>query len=259
MPPKISIITAAYNGEKYLEEFINSILSQTYKDFEFIIVDDGSTDNTLSHLQKITDPRVRIIQQSNKGQTAALITGIEQAQGQLIARLDQDDYSHPTRLERQTEFMESNPEVVLCGSRFQELYGSKLVPQRIPFAQTDADIKKVISRYNPFAHSAIMFRRDAYFKVGGFDKSFVIAMDYDLFTRLMEIGQAHNIEENLTVIRVHSESSSIKRSRLATLEGIKVRYRAFSRFGGNPLIAGFYFLKSIVGLVTPRWIKTLLN
>jgi len=257
MPPKVSIVTAAYNGEKYLEESINSMLNQTFDDFEFIIVDDGSTDNTLKTLQQFTDSRIRIIHQSNQGQTGALMVGIEQAQGELIARLDQDDYSHPKRLELQTKFMDANPKVVLCGSRFELLYGDHLAPQKVLFCETNAEIKKIISRYNPFAHSAIMFRRDSYLQVGGFDKRFVIGMDYDLFVRLMEVGEAYNIDKALVVIRREDGSSSMRQSRLKTLEGIKTRWYAYAKFGGNSLIAGFYFFKSIVGLVTPRWLKTL--
>jgi len=256
MPPKVSIITAVYNGEKYLEKFTASILNQTFDNFEFIIVDDGSTDNTLRKLQQINDPRIRIIQQSNQGQTNALITGVEKAQGELIARIDADDYSLPNRLMRQVELMDTHPKIALCGSRFQELYDSNLAPQRVPFARTDAEIRKIISYFNPFAHSAVMFRRAAYFKTNGYSKSFLIGMDYDLWVRLMEIGEVHNIDEVLTVVRVHDESISMKQSRLKTLEGIKIRYNAYSKFGGNPLLTGFFFLKSTMALILPRWLKT---
>jgi glycosyltransferase involved in cell wall biosynthesis len=256
MPPKVSVVTAVYNGEKYLAKSVDSILSQTFDDFEFIIVDDGSTDHALEMLQRICDSRIRIIQQKNQGQAKALIAGLEQAQGELIARIDQDDYSLSHRLMRQVDFMDAHPEVNLCGSRFQELYGGNLAPQRVRFAQTDNEIKKIFSCYNPFAHSAVMFRRDAYMKVGGYDKNFSIGMDYDLFMRLMEIGQVHNIEEALTVIRMHDESHSLKKSRLKTFEGIKIGCRAYSKFGGNPFLTGFFFLKSIAGLVTPSWLKS---
>jgi len=255
MNPKISIVTAVYNGEKYIEQSVNSILGQTFKNFEFIIVDDGSTDSTLEIIQKLNDPRLRIIQQKNKGQTKALITGVEQAQGELIARLDADDYSLPHRLMRQIEFMDTHPEVILCGSRFQELYDDNLVPQRVLFAQTNAEIKKIISRFNPFAHSAVMFRRNSYLKCGGYNKKYLIGMDYDLWIRLMDIGEAHNIEEVLTIIRMHDESSSKVRARLKTFECIKIRCHAYSKFGGHPLLTGFFLLKSLLGLISPRRAK----
>ena len=256
MLPKVSIVMATHNGIKYLEQSVSSILSQKFDNFEFIIVDDGSTDNTLSELKKINDSRVRIIHQNNQGQTNALIKGVENTCGDLIARIDQDDYSLPNRLMRQVKFMDKHPEVVLCGSRFQELYGDNPNPQRVQFAETDREIKKIISHFNPFAHSAAVFRRTAYYKVGGYTKSFLIGMDYDLWIRLMEIGKVHNIEEVLTVVRVHDESFSMKQSRLKTLEGIKIRYRAYSKFGGNPFLTGFFFLKSLLAVILPRWIKT---
>jgi glycosyltransferase involved in cell wall biosynthesis len=259
MPPKVSIVTTAYNGEKYLDKFISSMLNQTFDDFEFIVVDDGSTDSTLHMLQQIEDPRIRIIKQNNQGQVNALITGIEHARGELIARIDQDDYSLPDRLMRQVEFMDAHPNTTLCSSRFQELYNDNLAPQKVQFAQTDAEIKKIISYFNPFAHSAVMFRRESYLKSGGYDKSFIIAMDYDLFIRLMEMGEVHNIDEVLTVIRMHDESYSMKKSRLKIIESIKIRCRAYSKFGGNPLFAGFFLLKSIVGLVLPSWLKAKIN
>ena len=93
MHPKVSIVTSTYNGEQYLEEAVGSMRGQTFEDFEFIIVDDGTTDNTLKKLQQMSDPRIRVIQQSNQGQANALIAGIEQAQGELIARIDQDTMS----------------------------------------------------------------------------------------------------------------------------------------------------------------------
>jgi glycosyltransferase involved in cell wall biosynthesis len=259
MPPKVSIITTTYNGEKYLEEFIDSMLGQTFCDFEFIIVDDGSTDSTVHMLQQIKDPRVRIFKQKNQGQVGALITGIKYAQGELIARIDQDDYSLPHRLLRQVEFMDANPKVSLCGSRWQELRSDTLTSQRAQFVQSDAEIKKVISYFNPFSHSAVMFRKESYFKIGGYDKSFLIAMDYDLYMRLMEVGEVYNIDEVLAVVRMHDESFSMKKSRMKILESIKIRSRAHSKFRGYPLLFGFFFLKSIVGLALPSWVKKKIN
>jgi glycosyltransferase involved in cell wall biosynthesis len=259
MPPKVTIVTTTYNGEKYLEEFIASILGQTFDNFEFIIVDDGSTDNTPYMLQKIEDPRVRIFKQKNQGQVNALITGIKYAQGELIARIDQDDYSLPDRLMRQVKFMDANPKVSLCGSRWQELHNGNLAPQKAQFVQSDAEIKKVISYFNPLSHSAVMFRKESYFMIGGYDKNFLIAMDYDLYMRLMGIGKVYNIDEVLAVVRMHDESFSMKKSRVKIFESIKIRSRAYCRFGGNPLYFGFFFLKSIVGFALPSWLKAKIN
>tara|TARA_B100000315_G_C14390380_1_gene501646 strand:+ start:180 stop:491 length:312 start_codon:yes stop_codon:yes gene_type:complete len=99
-----------------------------------------------------------------------------------------------------------------------------------------------------------MFRREAYLKTGGHNKSFTVGMDYDLWVRLMEAGEVYNIDEVLTIISMHDESTSMKKSRLKTLEGIKIRYRAYSKFGGNPLLAGFFFLKSVTDLILPRYL-----
>ena len=256
MSPKISIVTSIYNGEKYLDKSIHSMLNQTFENFEFIIVDDGSTDSTIQKIQKFDDPRIRLIAQKNQGQTQALINGIDGASGELIARIDADDYSMPDRLIRQVEFMDTYPEVVLCGSRFQELYNDDLTPQRAQFAQTNSEIRNIISCFNPFAHSAVMFRREAYLKVGGYDKKYIIGMDYDLWVRLMEIGEAYNIDEVLTVVRVHDQSISMRRSRLKTLEGIKIRSNAYSKFGGKLFLTGLLFLKSLIALILPRWLRT---
>jgi len=258
MSIKVSVIMAAYNGEAYIEESVQSILDQTFKNFEFIIVDDGSIDGTVNKIQQIDDPRIRIIKQENQGQASALIAGIQRAKGDLIARLDQDDCSLPDRLLRQVQFMNAHPKVNLCGTRFKEKYGENLFPQRVYFAQTNAEIKKVISFYNPFAHSAVMFRRDAYFHVGGYDKNFKICMDHDLYVRLMEIGEVYNMKEVLTVILMNKKSVSMRRSRTKTFEGIQIRCRAYSKFGGNLLLTGFYIFKSIVGLLVPGRMKMLL-
>ena len=257
MSIKVSVIMAAYNGEAYIEESVRSILGQTFKNFEFIIVDDGSTDGTVEKIQQIDDPRLRIVRQGNQGQTSALITGIQQAKGDLIARLDDDDCSLPDRLLRQVEFMNANPKVNLCGTRFKEKHGESLLPQRVYFAQTNAEIKKVISFYNPFAHSSVMFRRDAYFKVGGYDKNFIICMDYDLWIRLMDVGEVYNIDEAFTVIRLHNNSVSMRQERLKILEGIEIRSRAYRKFRGNILLTGFYVFKSIIGLIVSSRIKKL--
>jgi hypothetical protein len=103
-----------------------------------------------------------------------------------------------------------------------------------------------------------MFRRDAYFQVGGYDKNFTICMDYDLYVRLMEVGEVYNMEEVLTVILMNKKSFSMRRSRSKTLEGMQIRCRAYSKFRGNVLLTGFYIFKSMLGLLVPVRMKMLL-
>ena len=126
MSPKVSILTSVYNGEKYIKECIDSILNQTFYDFEYIILNDGSIDQTKNILEKYTDPRMRIIHQENLGIPKSLNKGASLCRADLIAHLDADDYVHSHWLERQFEFMGQNQDVVLCGSRFEELCDGKL-------------------------------------------------------------------------------------------------------------------------------------
>ena len=114
--PRVSVVTSVYNGETYLEECIDSILNQTFQDFEYIILDNGSTDRTPEILVQYTDPRIRIIHQENLGIAGSLNKGINISNSDLIARLDADDYSFPQRLEQQVSFMEQNPEIVKINS-----------------------------------------------------------------------------------------------------------------------------------------------
>ena len=108
--PQVSVVTSVYNGEEYLEECVDSILNQTFQNFEYIILNNGSTDGTARILQRYTDPRLRIIHQENLGISKSLNKGINLSNSDLIARLDADDFSSPQRLEKQVTFMEKHPD-----------------------------------------------------------------------------------------------------------------------------------------------------
>tara|TARA_Y100000758_G_C15715118_1_gene298713 strand:+ start:62 stop:490 length:429 start_codon:yes stop_codon:yes gene_type:complete len=141
--PRVSVVTSVYNGEAYVEECIDSILNQTFQDFEYIILNNGSTDRTAEILNHYTDSRIHIIHQENLGISRSLNKGINLSKSELIARLDADDYALPQRLEKQIAFMEQHPKVVLCGSRFKELVGEKISPQKVQFVEQDKDIQKL--------------------------------------------------------------------------------------------------------------------
>lgn len=117
--PKISVVMSVYNGERYLGEAVESIFNQTFSDFEFIIINDGSTDRTPEILTEIDDPRAKVINQPNRGLTASLNRAIRLAKGEYIARMDADDISEPTRLERQVEVLDRDPDVVLVACWYE--------------------------------------------------------------------------------------------------------------------------------------------
>ena len=255
--PRVSVVTSVYNGELYLKECIESILNQTFRDFEYIILNNGSTDNTSEILKLYTDPRLRVIHQENLGISRSLNKGIDLSSSDLIARLDADDYSLPQRLAKQIDFMEKHPDVVLCGSRWLELINEKLLDQRVAFVQTNQAIKKTMSLFNPFAHSAVIFRKKIFCKTGGYDCQLKYGQDYDLWLRMLNFGEAYILKEKLGVARIFEESESHKNSRKQKLEGLRIRWKAFQKFGGNPRKVLSYFLKTLVGLILPS--KSYLN
>ena len=247
--PKVSVVTSVFNGEASLEECVQSILGQTFEDFEFIILNNGSTDKTVEILNQFEDPRLKIIHQENLGVTRSLDKGVRMARANLIARLDADDYSFPNRLKLQVDFMDQNSDYALCGSKFLELTGDKVAAQKVPFVKNDENIRSILSCYNPFAHSGVMFRKQSFLDAGGYNERLTFSIDYDLWIRILQTGKGYILEDVLTMIRLSSESLSFQNSRAQKLETLSIRWRAFKNFGGNPVKVTLLFLKTVLGLI----------
>ena len=231
--PLISVVTSVHNGEAYLKECIDSVLSQTFQDFEYIILNNGSTDRTSKILEEYKDPRLRVVHQENLGVPKSLNKGASMCSADLIARLDADDFVYPNWLDKYYEFMGENQDVVVCSCRFNVLVGDKLYPQNFPFIEHDLDIRKSLSFMNPIAHSLSITRRVAFLKAGGYDPKLVIAHDYDLWIRLLEGGRAQNLSEILGVHRSHDASYSKKKERTLIKELFQVQWKAYRKLGGN--------------------------
>jgi len=249
--PQVSVVTSVYNGEAYLEECVDSVLNQTFQDFEYIILNNGSTDGTGRILQQYTDRRLRIIHQENLGISKSLNKGINLSNSNLIARLDADDYLMPQMLEKQINFMGKHPDIVLCGSRWLELVGEKLSKQIVAFVETDHDIRKSMSLFNPFSHSAVIFRKKTFITAGGYSERFKYSQDYELWLRMLAFGKTLILKEELAVVRMSEQSESHKNARKQKLEALRVRWDAFQQFGGNPGQVLYYFFKTLVGLMSP--------
>jgi glycosyltransferase involved in cell wall biosynthesis len=216
----VSVIMSVYNGEQYLQAAVDSVLAQTFTDFEFIIINDGSTDKSAQILQQIKDPRVKLITQPNQGLVASLNTAIALAKAPLIARMDADDLSLPTRLERQVRFLTDNVDHVIVGSNliFIDEAGNDLYES--PMLLQDAEMKLELLVRNPFGHGSVTYRSAAVKQAGLYDPGAWPAEDTDLWRRLGKLGKFANINEYLYKYRMNE--AGISRSN-TTLQAEKLR------------------------------------
>src|SRR3954451_4607612 len=196
MGPRVSVLIGAYNNADTLPRAIESILSQTLDDLELIVVDDGSSEDTPVLVRAIDDPRVRSLPLEHVGISRSLNEGLREAGAPFVAIQDADDYSEPTRLERQLELMEADPQVAVVGSRMREedAAGRPLRP-RTSFAP--GDVGAVLLRFNPIPNSCALMRRELVLEAGGYDARYRYAMDYDLWLRLAERGRVVTVDEVL--------------------------------------------------------------
>lgn len=185
IPLKVSVIMAVYNGEKHLNRAIKSILNQTYKNFEFIIIDDASTDKSLEIIRSFDkqDKRIKIIKNScNLGLTKSLNKAIRIVKGDAIARFDVDDISLPKRLEKQVEFLQNNSEFAFCGSGV--IVKQNVKDSRLKSFKLD-DIRKNLIQNNCFIHSTICIRKKTLEKFGLYNEKYLYGQDYELWCRLV--------------------------------------------------------------------------
>lgn len=208
--PKISVVMPVRDGARWLTETIQSVLAQTLPDFEFIIIDDGSTDDSPRIVENSSrgDARVAIIRQQQLGLVAALNCGLTAARGELIARIDADDIASPQRLERQYQYLEKHPEVGLLGTWAEEIdEQSSVCGIRRPPSRPD-ELARLLIRINPFLHSSTMMRKSVVQKVGSYRTAFEGAEDYDLWLRMAEVTDTANMPECLLQYRIHPRSTS---------------------------------------------------
>lgn len=209
---KVSVLMSVYNGEKYLEESIESILNQTLKNFEFFIIDDSSTDSSLEIIKKFgeKDGRIKVIRnKENIGLTRSLIRGIKEVKGKYIARQDVDDISLPNRLIKQFNFLEKNKNVFLCGTNvtYIDEKGYNLSPSYI--LTNSIKIKKKLKQSNCLIHASTMFRnKNIYYR-----EKFIYSQDYDLYLNILTAGyEIKNLSEILVKSRYNDEAISFNQN-----------------------------------------------
>src|SRR5690625_3522873 len=195
---EVSVLMPVYNGEKFLRESIDSILNQTFTDFEFVIVNDGSTDTTVEIINSYNDQRIKLISQPNRGVSNALNTGLKHAVEKYIVRMDADDISHPTRIEKQYNFIKNNPEYKIIGSDANYITEDKEFFYRYHSpAYTHEEISEKIITHCTFLHPSVMYVKEDIIALGGYHEDAWGFEDHFLWARFIKAGKGkvRNLEE----------------------------------------------------------------
>ncbi|MFN6220272.1 MAG: glycosyltransferase family 2 protein [Aphanizomenon sp.] len=238
--PKITVVMPVYNGEKYLDTAIKSILNQRFMNFEFVIVDDASTDNSVEIINSYQDQRIKLIKNNvNLGIPTTRNKCLQESSGEYVAVLDCDDYAYPSRLAEQLEFMENNPDFGMVGSWVELIDENDDLTGEV--WNEDEPSQKIPCRllfHNYFAHSAVLLRRSALdtVKINGeiYRKDYPNAQDYDLWVRISKKFKVWNIPKVLIKYRVHSHCISLKAANLVEQLTCKIVTEQMNNLGIQP-------------------------
>jgi len=242
--PKISVIMPFYNCASFLDDAISSIINQTFTDFEFIIINDASTDNSDEIVQRyLNDSRIVYIKnKENKKITHNLNKGLDLARAEIIARMDGDDVSEPERLREQYEYLMKNKDIVLVGSfatlidRVGKKIGRKVKPL------DSGSIKRDIFAYSPFIHPSVMFQKKVIINLGKYDEKYSHCQDYDLWLRLIFSGnKVANLPNALIRYRIYENSSS-KRTKEIARNDLKIRRSIIKKYNLKISIKELFFM-----------------
>lgn len=226
---KLSVVMPVYNAGKYVASAIESVLAQTYKNFEFIIVNDASTDDSEKIILSFAANDKRIVyltNEKNRQICETLNIGINAAKGEYIARMDADDWSFPDRFAKQIAFLAKNPEVVLLGGAIEVADEKMLVKNIRNYPLTDKNIRHTILKYSAFAHPAVIFKRETAIKCGLYSPLLIDSEDYDFFLRLGHYGKLANLEDILLRLRTHGKSVSQTRIKRQSILTIYIKFKA---------------------------------
>ena len=232
----VSVIIPLYNTEKYIEACLASVLGQTHRNLDVIVVDDGSTDSGAAIAEGIADERVRVDRGSNRGVAAARNRGLDLAKGEVVAFLDADDLWYPDKLSEQISILQSDRDVVAVGAVFQYLSGNGRLFGRAGEGVRDAASQERLKRGQlmPFPISSLITRTDAVRDAGGFDESLPPVADLDLMARLALAGSVATVRRPLGAYRVHSSAMSARQPAEMMMLARFVEKRATARLEGRP-------------------------
>ena len=238
-PPRVTVLTTVYNGARYLDEAVDSILAEEFTDFEYVIVDDGSTDGTAAILARAAsrDPRIIVLRnETNRGIAASANRGLAVARGEYIARIDCDDISMPGRFRREVATLDAHPEVVLVSMNYESISADGVVLARSYRDHPSIVVEYLLNFSNALGgHSQVMFRRSTVEAVGGYDETCAAALDSDLWSRMVRHGRIVVLPEIGMRYRVHEESVSARSGATQVQVGKRVLQRTLSWYLGRSL------------------------
>ena len=248
---------SVYNGALYVKEAVVSILKQTYRDWELIIINDASTDKTLEILNDLatTDDRIKIITNAeNIGLTKSLNRGLLECSGEFVARMDADDVASSDRLEKQYDFMQTHLDVAVCGSQgiYIDHNGNKIGDKDLKLSSDD--IKKKLLFNNQCIHSSLFFRKSIVDELGGYNEQFKTSQDYELIVRIAKKYQVVNLKDRLIHWRVHPGSVSWA-SKKQEWDAIRVRWWAITKYDYSKLKGLPNIFLRLGWLVFPQTLK----
>ena len=231
--PTITVLLSVYNAENYVGIAIESILKQSFTDFELIAVDDCSTDKSWDIVQQYMKLDSRVIAKRNKinlGGCKTLNVGLKLARGKYVARLDNDDWSYPKRLEKQLDFLEAHPDVGIVGGVMEIMNQHGEVTGKRKYNISDQEIRNKIFRYSPFSHPLVMIRKSILDKVGSYDPAYAPADDYELYFRIGNESQFANLPDVIMRYRLIPSSITFMQTKKMELATINVR----NQYSKNP-------------------------
>ena len=205
--PKVSVLMTCYNAASTIEESVRSVIAQTFSNWELVLVDNCSTDDSMAIVRQIGDARIRITQlESNHGRTPALNIGLNNARGEYLAILDADDLSTPDRLQLQVDCLDNNPNLVLVASWYRNINSGGELINEVKTPTQHLDLVRVLASNCPFMNSAVMFRTEAAKRLGGYNETFQYSQDLDLWLGLATLGEFAILPKFLTSIRLTATS-----------------------------------------------------
>lgn len=233
--PLVSVILPTFNRSEYIEKAIKSVLTQTYKNIELIIVNDGSDDATSVVVSRYKeDARIKeLLHKRNLGLARSLNGGIWVAGGKYIARIDDDDFWHDLeKLEKQVLFLEENRDYIIAGGGIIKIGKDGDEIERHLFPERDEDIRKMLLKTNPFVHASVMFRKELWEMVGGYDESLDYCQDWDLWMKFGSLGKYYNFQDFFLTYLQAGQNRTARNIRYCHIISSRIRKRHRNKFPG---------------------------